>query len=175
MHIIIGIITALAGLVWALYRLQNAGVDLNSFNPFYWLRRRKWSKQLGIKPLHNLDSPFEAAALLVVGVATYDEEVTRELKADVINLFMQEFSISDAKASELFSASRYLLQDTSNLEADIKNILAPNKEKFTQSQKDSLFSMIEKASSFEGAANEKQQKIIDAIEKEFSQDKLQKW
>lgn len=44
MHILIGLITAIAGLVWALHSLQNAGVNLNGFNPFYWMRRRKWEK-----------------------------------------------------------------------------------------------------------------------------------
>ena len=34
MHIIIGVITAIAGFMWALHSLQNAGVDLNAFNPF---------------------------------------------------------------------------------------------------------------------------------------------
>ena len=37
---LIGFITALAGLIWALHSLQNAGVNLNAFNPFYWARRR---------------------------------------------------------------------------------------------------------------------------------------
>lgn len=52
MHIIIGFITAFAGLVWALNSLQNAGFDLNSLNPFALMRRRRWAKKLGTKPMH---------------------------------------------------------------------------------------------------------------------------
>ncbi|MEX2962926.1 hypothetical protein [Microbulbifer sp. TYP-18] len=69
MHILIGIITAIAGLVWALNSLQNSGVNLNAFNPFMWLRRRKWEKSLGTKPMHALTDSMEVAALLVVAVA----------------------------------------------------------------------------------------------------------
>ena len=65
MHILIGILTAIAGLVWALYRLQNSGVNLNSFNPFFWFRRRKWEKNLHGKQLHRLDKPIDVAAALV--------------------------------------------------------------------------------------------------------------
>jgi len=42
-HIIIGVITAIATLVFALNRLQDSGVNLNSFNPFFWARRRAWA------------------------------------------------------------------------------------------------------------------------------------
>lgn len=41
MHIIIGVITAIAGLLWALNRLNESGFNLNSLNPFLWARRRK--------------------------------------------------------------------------------------------------------------------------------------
>ena len=54
MHIIIGLITAIAGFIWALHSLQNAGFDLNALNPFTWARRRKWEMQLGTKPMHAL-------------------------------------------------------------------------------------------------------------------------
>ena len=69
MHIIIAIVTAIAGLIWALIRLQNSGIDLNSFNPFYWARRRKWERQYTMKPIHNLQQPLDAAVVWLVGIA----------------------------------------------------------------------------------------------------------
>ena len=41
MHYVIGFITALAALLFALRKLQEAGVDLNAFNPYVWWRRRR--------------------------------------------------------------------------------------------------------------------------------------
>lgn len=52
MHILIAFLTTVAGLIWALYRLQNSGVNLNAFNPFYWMHRRKWQKKYGTKAIH---------------------------------------------------------------------------------------------------------------------------
>lgn len=87
MHIIIGVLTAIAGLVWALHSLQNSGVDLNSFNPFTWARRRKWEKLYGAKPLYNLVKPMEAAASLIVGTLAQEGIISSDQKMQVISLF----------------------------------------------------------------------------------------
>jgi hypothetical protein len=44
MHYLIGLITAVAMLIFALSRLQRAGLDLNALNPFLWYRRAQWKK-----------------------------------------------------------------------------------------------------------------------------------
>ena len=168
MHIIIGAITALAGLVWALYRLQNSGVDLNSFNPFYWLRRRKWEKQLGTKTIHQLENPMDAAALLVTAIATYETSVTRELRNEVASLFETEFHMSHAKAVELFSASVHMLREAGNLEAEVRPILAPTKTKLNAQQIASLLTMLNKAAAFESTAVAAKDRIIKTVEKELA-------
>jgi hypothetical protein len=168
MHIIIAVITALAGLIWALFRLQNSGVDLNSFNPFYWLRRKKWEKQLGTKAIHRLENPMEAAALLVVAVATYETGVTRELRNEVTTLLETEFQIANAQAVELFSASLHLIRDAGSLEAEVRNILGPSKAKLNKQQIDSLLGMLNKAASFEAHATAAKERIIKSVEKELA-------
>jgi len=168
MHIVIGVITALAGLVWALYRLQNSGVDLNSFNPFYWLRRKKWEKQLGTKAIHQLENPMEAAALLAVAVATYETGVTRELRNEVTALLEAEFQITNSQAVELFSASLHLMRDTGSLEAEVRHILAPSKSKLNAQQIESLLGMLNKAAGFEAHATAVKERIIKNVEKELA-------
>lgn len=168
MHIVIGVITALAGLVWALYRLQNSGVDLNSFNPFYWLRRKQWERRLGTKALHQLENPMEAAALLVTAVATYETSVTRDLRNEVATLFATEFHMTHAKAIELFSASLHLLREAGSLEAEIRLILAPTKAKLNAQQLASLVTMLNKAAAFEPGAAAAKERIIKAVEKELA-------
>ena len=69
MHVVIGVLTALAGLIWAVVALQKAGITLSSFNPFLWQRRMAWKKNLGEKPLYALSDPMEVAAVLILGVA----------------------------------------------------------------------------------------------------------
>lgn len=168
MHIIIGVLTAAAGLIWALYRLQSSGVDLNSFNPFYWLRRRKWEKQLGTKAMHRLENPMEAAALLVTAVATCETEITRELRSEVSSLFEKEFQIPNAKALELFSASIHLLREAGNLDAEVRPILAPCKSKLNSEQIESLMSMLKRSADFEVQAKATKERLIKCIERELA-------
>ncbi|MDH5764575.1 MAG: phenylacetic acid degradation protein [Gammaproteobacteria bacterium] len=167
MHIVIGVITAIAGLIWALYSLQKAGVDLNSFNPFAWARRRRWENKLGIKPIHSLKDTMEAAALLVVSVVTCEGEITRDTKMDLIKIFEDDFGISNGKANELFTSSAFMLKDVMNMQLEVKHVLAPTKDDFEQSHIIKLLEMMEKAGNLENEASSQQQLIIEAVEKEF--------
>ncbi|WP_237066894.1 TerB family tellurite resistance protein [Microbulbifer guangxiensis] len=167
MHIIIVILTALAGLIWALVRLQDSGVNLNSFNPFFWLRRHKWEKKLGTKPMHQLERPLEAAGLLLVSVAKAEGEITRELKGYVVKLFKSEFKLDEPRAAELFNSSSYMLSEAGIMEAEVKNILAPSKRLFTESQVQSLLHMLNEVACAEGDVSEAQRAIIAAVEAEL--------
>ena len=167
MHIIIGIITAIAGLVWALNSLQNAGVDLNAFNPFTWIRRRQWARQLGTKPMHALTNSMDAAALLVVAVALLEGEITRDTKLEILQIFEQEFSIQRPRAIELFSASSYLLKDVLNVAAEVRLILAPSKAEFQERQAQTLLAMLNKVATLETAISPDQGSVIKAVELEF--------
>ena len=167
MHIIIAFLTAFAGVIWALYRLQNSGVDLNSFNPFFWARRRAWEKKLGTKPLHQIESPMEAAAVLVVAITKLEGEVSREQKQDVIKSFVSEFQVSESKATELYSSSAFLLNDVSNFITEVKNILAPSRSQFDRDKIYSVLSLLDKAAQFDGHISEVQQKFITEVENQF--------
>jgi len=167
MHIVIGVISALAGLIWALNRLQNSGVDLNAFNPFTWMRRRKWEKQLGTRPIHGLTDSMEAAALLVTAIANEEGEITRETKKDILSIFENEFGIARSKSLEMFSSSTYLLRDEMNVAAEVKKILKPTISQFDQNQKETLFKMMVKASELEGAATQSQLSLLESTRREL--------
>jgi len=167
MHILLGLITAIGGVVWALYRLQNSGVDLNSFNPFHWARRRSWEKKLGTKEIHRLQDPIEAAALLTVAMATLEGEITREQKNEIIALFVQEFGVTKNTAAGYYTSSSHMLKDVMNMSAEVKNILRPTKSDFKQNHVDTLVDMLSKISTAEGAANTEQDLLLKAVIHEF--------
>jgi len=167
MHIIIALLTAVGGVIWALYRLQNSGVDLNAFNPFYWARRRQWQKQLGVKAIHRLDDPMEAAALLVVGMMQLDGEVTREQKQQGLQLFIDEFCINDTKAAELYAASSHMLKDIANISCEARHILAPSKARYQEHHINSVLHMLNRMAAIEGPASEQQTALLIAVEQEL--------
>ncbi|MEX1034002.1 MAG: TerB family tellurite resistance protein [Cellvibrionaceae bacterium] len=175
MHILIGLVTAIAGLIWALYRLQDAGLNLNALNPFYWVRRRQWEKQLGTKPVHRLTDPMEAAALLVVAAAKLEGEVTRELKAEVIELFQKEFGIDQRQAREYYAASSHLLTDVVDVVAEVKDVLAPTLTQFQSRHKQSLIQMLNTISASEGASTPEQVALIAEVGKQLDAQVKTSW
>lgn len=177
MHIIIGLITAIAGLIWALNSLQRAGVDLNALNPFTWVRRRRWEKKLGVKPMHSLTDTMEAAALLSVAIAKTSGEITRDTKMEILDTFEKAFGIKRNRSMELYSASTFMLKDTMHLISEVNNILAPSKHNFEAVHIEKLMGMLNTIASLEGQVSTEQQAFIDAVSKVFdlNKEKPQQW
>jgi len=165
MHIVIAVITAVAGLIWALNSLQRSGVDLNAFSPFTWLRRRKWEKKLGTKPIHALKDSMEAAALLMVAVAKEEGDITRDSKMEILDMFEEAFGLSRSKAISLFSSCTFMLKDEVHIVGEVTKILAPSKDDFDQSHVEKLIGMLNKVAAKEGRPSEAQAEIIHAVAK----------
>ena len=91
MHIVLSIITALAGLAWALSSLQKSGFDIQALNPFLWHRRNAWRKKHDTKPIYKLSEPIDVAAILLLGVAKCEGEVSAEQKNKLVEIFQKDF------------------------------------------------------------------------------------
>ena len=167
MHIVIAVITAVAGLIWALNRLQDSGVNLNAFNPFYWWRRRQWQQKYGTKPLHQLDNPMDAAAALLVAMAELKGAVSSDAKQRVVATFQNEFSLDERESLELYASSSYLLRDVANVPAEVGNILKPSVEKLSDQHKVSLINMMAQTSSLDGVATTDQQQLLTNLQRYF--------
>ncbi len=168
MHYIIGLITANAGLVWALNSLQNAGFNINSLNPFAWARRRRWEKKLGTKPMHALTDTMDAAALLVVSVVREKGDIARETKVDLLELFEKEFGVNRSQSLELFSSSTYMLKDVLSMAHEVRNVLKPSKDEFTPSHIQKLTEMLQIGANLEGEPTKEQIAILEEVGKEFN-------
>lgn len=165
---IIAIITALAGLIWALNALQRSGFDLNSLNPFLAWRRWQWRQSYGNKPLYKLDRPIDAAAVLVLGMAKAEGEVSSEQKKVLQELFESEFDISRDAASELLLASSHLIRDELSLVERLDKILEPSTGRFERAAADSLLGMMRRIATVDGPMNSEQQRLLEAAERYFA-------
>ena len=172
MHIIIGLITAIVGLVWALNRLQNSGVDINSFNPFHWARRRKWERLQGTKTIHRLKKPVEVATVLIIAIANLEGDITREQKSEIISLFENELNLSSNEAKEHYTASSYMLRDTYNITNELANIFLPNQSLFQSHHKEALITMLKKIANTEHPASPEQSEFIHEVERHLEMNKL---
>ena len=177
MQYVIALITSIAGLLIAVHRLQQAGVDLNALNPFVWWRRKQLAKLYGQKPLYVLDQPMEAAALLMLATAKCEGEVSREQKRFLVQSFEDEFHLSVRDASALLSQSAYLLRDEKEIASQLNKILERSLTAFTREQIESTLKLMEHVSTLEDLPNERQVKLIGAARRIFKAQQAQpnKW
>ena len=80
MHIVIGVLTAIAGLIWALAALRKSDFNFSSLDPFAFYRRFQWNKKYSDKAIYALSGPLDVAALLLFGVAICEGAISREQK-----------------------------------------------------------------------------------------------
>jgi len=168
MHIIIGIFTAIIGLIWALTALRRTGFSFDSLNPFAWHRRHKWLSQAGDGPIYQLENPIEVVGVISLSVAKAKGELTRDTKNEIIDIFEKEFQIDNKTANDLLTASSYYLKNISSLKGKLKKVLTKSKERFTPHQIELAASMFERISISEGQASEEQIALITEFKQQFS-------
>ena len=175
MHVVIGLLTAVAGLIWALVALERAGFRLSS--PFALFRRYQWSTKYNRKPLYSLTEPMDVAAVLLLGVAKCEGEISAEQKKQLLDVFKQEFRINADEASDLLLASAHLIRNEIYLVDQIEKILEPSRPQFTDKQISTVESMMKQIASIEGPANEEQLKLIEAVRQQFERTRKssEKW
>ena len=168
MHVIIAAITALAGLLWAINSLQRSGFSLSSINPFLAYRRWKWSRTYGSKPIYKLERPMDVAAVLLLGIAKADGEITSDQKKTLQGMFQSEFEISRDEAADLLLASSHLIRDEIYIVDHLDKILDRSAERFEPEAVASLLAMMRRLAAMDGAINGEQGKLIEATERYFT-------
>ena len=167
MHIVIAAITAIAGLFWALNSLRNSGFHFSSLNPFLAVRRWRWSRDFGAKPLYKLDRPMDAAAVLLVAMAKADGIMSSEQKKALLTMFEQHFELSASEASQLFAATIHLLRDELSIANSVEHILERSAARFEPNQTAELLAMMRKIAAMDGSINVEQEQLLDAAEQYF--------
>lgn len=141
MHIVIAFISSIVALLWALYRLEEMGISLGGLNPWHWRRRRSWRKKYEADPIYSLEDPMEVAAVVVVGIAKLDGDISAGQKAAAIQEFSKAFSLDEKAALHLFGATAHLLGQPQVIDKQIEGLLERHKNLFTAEQIESLTAM----------------------------------
>jgi uncharacterized tellurite resistance protein B-like protein len=160
MHYVIGLITAVAAFLFALNRLQNAGLDLNALNPFLWYRRAQWQKKYASKPLYSLTRPMDSAALLVLATAKCEGEISSTQKRAILRVYEDEFHLTRDQAADLFVASAFLLKDELSVAGKLDKILERSRRAFTPEQVHSTLELMEQVGRIDGPRNAEQERLL---------------
>jgi hypothetical protein len=167
-HIVLGALALIITLLILLNRLADAGIDLGGLNPFLWHRRRKWRGQFDANPLFLISDPKEIAAVLAVGVAKIDGDMTVEDKRALLQEFESTFAMKPRGASELLGSSVHLLGDPAILVTHLDTVLARGREKFTSEQVMSTLAMLERIAGASSSPSQRQRELIDAVRARLS-------
>ena len=167
MHIIIGLITAIAGLLWALNSLQRAGFDLNSLNPFYWMRRRRW-ENMQVNPLYAIESPRELAALLLFAVTRQGGELTAEQKAHLLRVYSDDLKFDGTNATEMYTVASHLLNTDPNYMHKVADLIKPSEEARSAEQNASIVELVTAMAHWENVPNASQTLFVDEVTKALS-------
>ena len=168
MHIVLGLLGTIVTLLVVLHRLADAGIDLGGLNPFLWRRRRAWRQKFEANPIFSLREPIDVAALLVVGVAKIDGDMSAEEKRALLGEFETTFSLSEAKAAELLGSSSHLIGDGEVLRTQLDAVLAPQAERFSPDQVESILEMMERIAHIDGAPTASQLSLLDEVRRHLA-------
>lgn len=160
MHVIIGILTALVSI---LYLLDRMGIDLGGLNPFYWRRRRAWARKYQGDPIYSIEDPVHVAAILIVGTAKLDGDLTADSKKAALQAFRDKFSLDTGAASELLGSAAHLLGSPQVIDTQLSGLLDKNLNRFSKEQAESMIQMAVDVASANGSLGTKQQAFIDTM------------
>lgn len=163
MHVILGLLGSVITILVLLNRLAEAGIDLGGLNPFLWRRRRQWQKQYKGNPIYKIESPLDAAALLAVGTAKCDGDMSAEEKTALLNLFQSEFGLGKKDSAELLIASAYLLGKGEELRTDLEKVMSASLPNFSQDQANSTLELLESICALETSGAELKREFVARV------------
>ncbi len=164
MHIVLGL---LGSIVTILFLLDRLGIDLGGLNPFYWHRRRAFVQKYGSDPIYSIEDPVHVAALMIIGAAKLDGDLTAEQKRVAQELFVTEFSLSSREASELFGSAAHLLAAPQLIDAQLRKLAARNAGLFSPDQAKSMLEMMSRVASADGALSSEQEDYINNVRSQY--------
>lgn len=167
MHIILGMLGILGSIIYILNRLLDLGIDFGWLNPFWWQHRRKWRKKYAGQPIFKVDNPMDLAALLIVGLARVDGDISLEEKSVILEMFKDEFNLPEGDAAALMTSSVYLLGKGEEFRDQLDKILKPGIDKFSEEQITSTLEMLRKISVLNSSQVALKKEFMGKIERHF--------
>lgn len=160
MHIVLGLIGSIISI---LYLLDRLGVDIGWLNPRYWRHRRAWAKKYEGDPIYSIEDPIQVAAVLIVGIAKLEGDLSAEQKSAILGQFEEKFSLDTRGAAELFGSAAHLLGAPQIIGSQLDGLSNRNTSTFKPDQAQSIIEMIEQVSEVGGTLSIAQREFVDIL------------
>ncbi len=169
MHIVLGLLGTIVTILYLLNRLGGLGIDLGWLNPFHWRRRREWAAKYQGDPIYSIEDPIHVAALLIVGGAKLEGDLSAEQKRVVVEQFQSVFSLDSKEASGLLGSAAHLLAAPQVVGAQLNGLASKNKDCFSAQQAESMLQMMAELVSADGEPSDEQSRYVDDMRALFAQ------
>lgn len=165
MHIFLGIIGAIVGLIYFLSRLARAARDgqkaVSEVGGI--VRHHQWSRKVSRRLIENLSDPREAGAILLVQMASYEGALTDAQQGHIVDLMIEYFQTDSDTAEQLLSFARMSIGEINDAANSLSKILRPVEQVCKEQEKNDLVSMLQQVSSFTGAPSDQQTQLVDRV------------
>lgn len=165
MHIVLGL---LGSIVTILYLLDRLGVDIGWLNPWSWRRRRAWAKKYEGDPIYSIEDPIHVAAILIVGVAKLEGDLSAEQKTAVLRQFEETFTLDRRTASELLGSATHLLGAPQVIGTQLDGVANRNRHTFKPDQAESMIEIIQQIATVGGAMSDAQREFVGELRSLFA-------
>ena len=167
MHIILG---ALTTIVTILYLLDRMGIDLGGLNPWAWRRRRAWAAKYEGDPIYSVEEPIQVAALLILGAAKLNGDVSAEQRRVAQQQFRSVFSMSERNALQLITSATHLLGAPQIIDTQLRGVIEKNKDQLTPDQAKSMLDMMVEVAAADGDSTPEQREFVDFVRSQFARE-----
>ncbi|MEM9705966.1 MAG: TerB family tellurite resistance protein [Pseudomonadota bacterium] len=167
MHIIIALVTAIAGLLWAISRFSDAaqsGRDAIGDVRGLW-RSGQWSRKVSQRLIENLEDPREAAAILMYQTAEYDGAVTERQIVRITGLMAKAFETDKETTDALYAFARMAVGQVTDAGGALRKLLEPIKDACSEEEKRDLIGILKEIAEVEGPANDHQKRFLADVER----------
>lgn len=174
MHIIIALLGAAAAAIFFLVRMKHAADEGREMveDVAGAVRRGRWSRKADARLIDNLTDPRDAAAILMVQIASYDGEVTAAQKSRIESLMIERFQCAPDHATGFYSFGRMVIGQLNDAANSLAKVLRPVKAELTLTEMRDLVAMLETVAEVEGTPNDRQRDLIAAVRRALSLSEL---
>jgi len=110
---------------------------------------------------------MHVAALLIVGTAKLDGDLSAEQKSVILSQFESSFSLDSRAASELLGSAAHLLGAPQIIDTQLNGVAEKNKDQFSEGQAESMLRMMVEVASAEGDLTANQSEFVARIRSLF--------
>ncbi len=164
MHIILVIAGAIAGILFWVSRVSRSATDIaDAANTLANIpRRRRFSKKFN-KSGHDLvETPIEAATVMMIAVArmSLEKRVTKPAEIEIIKQLSENMQLSEDDADGLYRQMHSLTYDINLPESALFPMVAILKKDIDRDEAEGLALMMESVARLEATANHEQSEFI---------------